>query len=276
MPRLTITYADEEELCQLLRNTLANLPPCESFQSGQGLLRRLRRSSAPLPTASISLLPESLTEGQDLSPTRPTSTFGSPTSITIQDPDNRDTLIEVPLQSPGTTLPGGALQTFGNLIEKLDDTIQVVDTTGRVTTQRRVPLDLDLLGDLEGNKDNANFSKIIQVISSGLAALIPGSQPTISATLADLSGSDTKNVHLVLGGPLANTPVFGDPLTRHLLREADISLLSGDRESLERSVAIIETLEGLEIRGASHNVKEIYDRNRGNLEILRIEAQEEL
>lgn len=256
MPTIQFSYGTEEELCQLLRTTLDKLPKCESLPDGLGLVRQLKASSKGLPRVSITVLPSAPTVQPVLSPT-------SPTAISVDDPDNPfQVLISEPALPPLPPFP---------------NEITVVDDAGKVTRQRKVPLDLNLIEALQTKSDTA-LGAFIGNLSHVAATLLRTSDPTISASLARSGKTTVRAVHLGLLLPIlkiASKPI-SNQIAAFLAREADLSLLEGDINDLDKQVEQLD--KGVDIpfiKTASKVERDLFARIRGNLEILKIEQQEE-
>jgi len=260
MPVLAIKYVDEVDLCLLLRMTLEKLPSCESLLDAPALLRQLRRSSNQLPTVSISAPVVAPTTPPAGVPTSPTPTFGLPTSVFVVDPDNPAQLIEIPVGVPL------------DLDSAFEDVVTVVDDSGAVTSQRKVPLDSFLL---EALQEGSLFNDVVVGLSRGLASILNLGPTTISQALANAGNESIQAVHLKLGLPAVDLPIIGPQIRDALIREADIALLQGNIVSLQDSVNAF----GQDVVGffgkLSKRQQEIEDRVRGNLEILRIEERED-
>lgn len=267
MKTLRIRFDSEEELCQLLRKTLEKLPACESLQSGQGLVRRLSGLSRALPTVSIDVLDDELIVQPSPSPTSPTPTFGEPTAETFDDPDNPFFSGTVAFDNTGTNIKDPALATFGGG-GVFEPDVTVADGSGKVTRQRKIPLDLGLLDALKDEK--SLFGDVIAGISRGTASLLGLGNTTVSEALARMSGGDTRNVHVAIGMPFLTSAA--PALEKVLIREADVSLLETNIESLQRSVTLANITAAIRPNSAQ---KRVIDRNRGNLEILRLQALED-
>ena len=257
MPILQIDYENEEELCRLLRMTLEKLPACENLPSGLGLVRQLRRSSSGLPTVSIIALGDA-----QIAPPSAVPTF--PTGISVDDPDNPFQVLVTPGSFAGVpTLPG--------LPHPFDDVVTVQDDKGKITVQRKIPTDLFLL---EAMQEGGFFGDVIANVSRGLASILGLNQGSISAALAEAGNESIPATHIKLGLPLIGIPVVGSLVSDALLREQNASLLAGDIESLRQSQDAWELMTALALN-IPKDVQEIGDRITGNLEILRIEQQEE-
>jgi len=153
------------------------------------------------------------------------------------------------------------------------DVVTVQDKKGKLTRQRSVPIDLFLL---EALQEAGDFGDVVAGLSRGAASLLGlGGNTTISDALARAGNVDKSTVHLKLGLPVVPIPVLGKQVEEALIREADINLLSGNVEVLQENVDQLfggpELLDFLKTKAQQR----IEDRVRGNLEILRIEQQEE-
>lgn len=276
MAELRIRYGSEEELCRLLTTTLEMLPACDSLARGSGLVRQLVVSSSGLPNVSISV-PAAQPTGQP-SPgngARAEPSFGSPRSITVEDPDNPGTLIEV--QLPGQAFPGslprgqGPFQEFSNLVNIEND-------DGTITRQPKVPLDLKLVEAIQAKGKDSLIGDIIVSLSKATAKLLGIRQETVSEHLA-VEGNTTINaVHLRMLQPVLKgaVPSIANGVAEYLGDQADIELLEGNVFALTKQVEVIDSGFDLPfISTTTAREKELYDKIRGNLEILRIQAQEE-
>jgi len=207
------------------------------------------------------------------STTSPTLTFDSPTAVTIEDPDNPGTLIEVSLpgQQGSGQLGAGPFATFSNLVN-------VQEKDGTVTRKPKVPLDLKLIEAISSKGRDSIVGKIIVGLSQAAALLLPTQEKTISALLASSGGTTINAAHLALLLPVLKVAPgnVGRGIQEFLKDAADISLLEGNREDLEEQVRVLDKGFDIPFVGTtSKGEKELFDRIRGNLEILRIEQQEE-
>ena len=274
MFRLTIRYDNEEELCQLLQKTLQKLPSCENLPVGQGLAAALNATSRGLPSVSTVVQDERLDDLPAPRSTPPTRILGRPGDF--EDPLFLQAVEDTQRQFRalrGTGTSRVDVDTiedpfFGPNVFQNEVTVQ--DAKGKITRQRTIPIDLDLLGALEAEGDSSIFSSAVIGASRGLASLLGLGNTTVSEALARASGGDTKNVHVALGLPVIGV-IPGDALRDTLLRESDQSLLMGDIESLRRSVEVGKLFD----TDDNAKTKAVIERNAGNLEILRIQAQEE-
>ena len=267
MPTLSITFETEEELCRLLRMTLEKLPACENLPSGQGLVRQLRAASRKLPLVSTTVQVSEPTGQPEPRSTSQTRILGRPGDF--EDPLFLQA-VEQTQQFIRGTRGGKDFDTiedpfFGPNI--FQDKVVVQDAKGKTSVQRRIPFDLDLLGALES--EGGLISDAVIGVSRGLASLLGLGNTTVSEALARASGGDKKNVHVAIGLPVIDI-IPGNALRDALVRESNIALLEGDIESLQRSVTVGKLFEG-----GSKKAQTVLDRNSGNLEILRIEQQEE-
>jgi len=281
MPTIAIKYESEGELCELLRTISAKLQCSESKPSDQDSVLRLRRSLSGLPIALTPLPDAKLTASGGLLSleTGRHGTFGS--SVTIEDPDNPGTLIEVGPESglafqPSrfTTAAVGPFATFG----RPEDAVIVQDAKGKYTRQRKVPVDLFLL---EALQKGGSFGDVVAGLSRGVASIIGlGPNTSISEQLANLGGSTIPAVHLRLALPLIDVPGVGKPLFGALIQEADTLLLTRDRAGLEESVNVFEGGAALPSNFpslfSSKRAQEVEARNRGNLLILQQEEDLEI
>ena len=260
MPIIQIQYETEEELCRLLRTTLQKLPNCERLPSGPGLVQQLKRSSRGLQTVSISAPGTVPSAPPDQSPT-----FRTPTSFSIEDPDNPFQLIEVPLAG------------FPPLPPAFEPEVTVVDDKGKVTRQRKVPLDLKLIESLTAGKDTA-LGDFVGNLSRVAATLLNTTDPTISESLARSGKTTVRAVHLGLLLPIlkiAPKPVARS-IGKFLKLESDISLLEGNLFDLQQQVKQLDKGFNIPLISTSTAIeKDVFKRIRGNLEIAIIEAQEE-
>jgi len=252
--------------------TLEKLPACDNLPSGSGLLRQLGASSRGLPNVSISVPGAPPT-------TQPSPGNGTPqapsgdeffTGVTIDDPDNPEGAKILVDPESGlafqpqrfTTAAVGPFATFQN-------EVTVVDDKGTVTTQRKVPLDLFLEDTLS---EGGFFGDVIVGLSRGLASILNVGDTTISEALAAAGNENIPSTHIKLGLPVVDVPIVGPKIRDALLRESDVLLVTGDIRGLEQTVKALD--QDLVVNPSSRQ-QEIEDRIRGNLEILRIQEQEE-
>lgn len=269
MPTITISYRNEEELCQLLTMTLERLPACENLPLGAGLVRALRQSSSGLPNVSTIVQDGQPTGLQDGSPTSQTPTSGDQ-FITIDDPDNPEgakILVRV-----GQLRPSGPFSTFQN------EVVVVEDDDGKPVRRRKIPLDLKLVEALKEGRGDNPLGNLVAGLSSVVARLINAPEPTISASLARSGNTTINAVHLGLLLPVlkAFPGPISDGVARFLKETADIDLLEGNIDDLKAQVEVLD--QGIDIPfigTSSKKERDVFDRIRGNLEILRIEQQEE-
>lgn len=265
MPSVQI-FIDGQEIdpCEHMTTILERLQTCENALArsllglpGTPLRPRRRGSIGPQPRRS------------DGSGSR-TPTFGPPVSVTVEDPDNPGTLIEVPLGSQTGPFPFGDPTTFEPLVN-------VQEADGTVVRREKVPLDLKLIEALQDKGDNL-LGKVILAISKTAALLLNAPEDTISGTLAKSGNTTIRATHLALLLPLMKVASIAgsNQIGEYLKNESDISVLEGDRHDLEEQVRILD--QGFDLPFISTSTKAeqaVFDRIRGNLEILRIEEQEE-
>ncbi len=283
MKTLTIRYDNEEELCQLLRTTLEKLPACENLQQGQGLVLRLSAISRGLPTVSTNVRDDVLDEPLGPRPISPTPTFGGRDLGEIGDFSDPRFIAAVAeerdrqLQDRFRTSLASQVRLDTDTIEdpffgpnRYISEVTVQDAKGKTSVQRKVPVDLDLLGALKGEGNDSIFGDAVLGLSRGIASLLGLGDTTVSDALAKASGGDTRNVHVAIGLPVIEA-IPGNALRDALMRESDQSLLEGNRESLQRSVSVGKLFTDI----LSKKAKAVLDRNAGNLEILRLQALED-
>ncbi len=287
MPTLQIEYTTQEELCELLRTTLERLPDCESLRPGRGLIQELQRTSETLQIGSISepdVKPSSQPE-----PAKPTQT-SSPDTVrgVVGEPVQEDRpgprgTVAGPVAVMGQReLEEGLRQIRTRLLdleplgggEGFASVVTVVDDKGRITRQRKVPTDLFLEKALA---EGGLFTDVLVGVSRGMASILNLGDRTVTAALAGAGGTTPEIVHLLLGLPIVDVPVIGPEIRDALLREADIQLLRGDVEGLAASARFVvaerpdDAFPGIPTK----RMQDVVDRISGNLEILRIEQQQE-
>ena len=240
-------------------------------------MKQLKTSSSLLPNVSILVQPTPQPERPAPGATSPT--FGA--AVTVEDPDNPEGAKILVGSESGlafqpnrfTTAAVGPFATFGGG-GTFEDVVTVVDPKGKVTRQRKVPVDLFLE---EALTEGGLFADVVVGLSRGLASLIGLQNTTISQALASSSGTTPEKVHLLLGLPVVDVPVIGPLIRDALIREADLQLLRGDIAGLADSASFVvaEDPDVFPIIPTKRQ-REVADRIRGNLEILRIQEQEEL
>lgn len=253
-----------------MKKTLEKLPACENLPEGQGLLRQLGRSSRQLPNASISVQVVQPTGRRVASPIQPIGTLGD-----FTDPQFLNAVEAV--RGVIRSTPGGRdIDTIEDPFFGPNPQQAVVDERGKITVQRKVPLDLNLVEALKG--ESSIVGELITRLSQGIAAILPTGHNTISAMLADSGDTTIAAVHLGLALPIIKAlpgPV-SNQLVNALKTEADVQLAQGNIADLEESVRQLD--KGFDIPFISTTSKkeqEVIDRVRGNLEILKIQEQEE-
>lgn len=269
MPAVRIFIDDQEvDPCAHMKTILEMLQLCENELSAQVLgrpgtpLRRRPSGSTPPPPRRSN---GSASPGS-----------ASPTSVTIDDPDNPFQTIEVPVEGLGSISPpgfgSGPFSTFGNGVAVVDD-----PELGPVRMPL-IPMDLKLAEALRGKHKDNPVSRLITGMSRAVALLMNAPEDTISGTLARSGNTTINATHLGLLMPVLKA--FPGPITDgvagFLKDVADIALLDGDIGDLQAQVDMLD--RGIDIPFIGTSTKketEVFDRIRGNLEILKFEQAEE-
>ena len=194
---------------------------------------------------------------------------------------------------PGTTIPVFTVFPEDAILatqaaEELAEPLSVVDEGGKVTRQASIPLDAFLLDALQSKTP---FSEIVLGLSTGTASLLGlGPGETITEALSRFSGKTKPRVHLELGTPLLTVGPLAKQVRDALINEADVALLQAggeeDVSTTQRTLAARALREGVDFFRSplrlfsprtfgSNLYEDVEERYRGNLEILRIQLQEE-
>jgi len=251
----------EVDPCEHMRTILETLQACENVLG----LRLLGRPGTPLrPQPVVSTPQQPRRSDESASPVSPPLTF--PTNVDprnfIEDPDNPFTFID---PRAGFLKDGG---------------VNVEEPDGTVVRKPLVPLDLKLIEAIQGNRTKADevIQTIILGVSKVAAKLLNLPEDTISGNLARAGGTTKRAVHLDLLLPIIKVapPSTRQGILDFLTDEADISLLEGDFFDLTKQVEVLDRGFDLPFTSGPEDEQKAWDRIRGNLEILRIEQQEEL
>jgi len=281
MPDIRIFIDDKEvDPCVDIRTILVKLSSCEN-ELGQ----RLRGLLAEGP--SRQRLPDStklLQRRSDGSVFQTGTSSGQPVSGAefFVDPDSEPdfpTFID-PRSNLAGRLGGGPHQAFGNMI----------DTKGLPVRVPLVPLDLKLMEAIRGKHKDSLIGDLIVGLSKATARLLRVPQETVSEYLAVQGNTTINAVHLEMLRPLLKAAPGGQLVSKSvgefLKDQADIALLQGGSgdprvrdvglRDLEKQVEVLD--RGFDfpfISTSTERERDVYDRIRGNLEILRIQRQEE-
>ena len=253
----------EVDPCEHMRTILETLQACED-----ALARRLLgRPGEPLrrqPTVSTQQQPRR-SDGSG-SPARPPLTFPSgvdPRNF-IEDPDS-------PADFPTFIDPRAGFLKDGG--------VNVEEPNGTVTRKPLVPLDLKLIEAIQGKRTAADkvIGGIIVGVSQVAAKLLNLPEDTISGNLARAGRTTKRAVHLDLLIPIIKVapPATRAGILEFLTDEADTALLEGDIFDLTKQVEILDRGFDVPFFKPPADEQKAWDRIRGNLEILRIEQQEE-
>lgn len=160
-----------------------------------------------------------------------------------------------------------------------DGGVNVMEPNGTVTRKPLVPLDLKLIQAIEGKRTAADkvIGGIIVGVSQVAAKLLNLPEDTISGNLARAGRTSKRAVHLDLLIPILKVapPITRQGILDFLTDEADISLLERDIFDLTKQVEILDRGFDVPFLSPPKDEQKAWDRIRGNLEILRIEQQEE-
>jgi len=263
MPHVQFSIDGQEvDPCEHMRTILERLQACESSLG----LRLLGRPGTPLrPLLSASTQQQPRRSGGLASPESaiPTSPAGA---AFLVDPDS-------PADFPTFIDPNAGFLTH-------DGFVNVEEPDGTVTRKPLIPLDLKLVEAIQGKRSTQDkvISSIILGVSKTAARLLNYPEDTVSATLARIGNTTVKAVHLDLLLPIikVSPPAVRKGILEFLTDEADISLLQRDLFDLEQQVKVLDRGFDIPFFQGPKDEREAFDRIRGNLEILRIEAQEEL
>lgn len=246
MAALTITYNTLEDLCELLKTTLETLPACGSLPSDRVSRQQVLLSLNGLPNVSTQTQLARPTKSPDQSSTAPTETSDS----TNENDDDA-----VPVVTEGDELLSEGMAANKARTRKEFGTAKGLEEVRRLGT----------LG-------------IVEAL---------GAIGTVSKKLARATGLTLSATHLNLASPtIAASPRDAKSkrqrtaLKKALLAEADVNLLNrepgqllGTRDAIDSSLFVSN---GKLNEDAFKFQRELQIRIAGNLEILRIEAQEEL